>query len=139
MRKVTVFALSTCLLFGCYLLFGSGNVSEAGKGKEHEIVHTVFVSLKDNSPTERDKIVTLCKKYLAKHPGEVYFRVGPKSDSGPTKETAERENFDVGWVNVFADAAALTKYQESEELKTFRKLSEPQIKHMKVFDLANHK
>ena len=148
MHKIGMLALSSCLLLGCYLLFTGGNVSEpvqakepvqgkeAGKGKSDEIVHMVFVLLKDNSAAERDKLIAQCKKYLAQHPGQTYFRVGLKSDKGATLERGEHEKFDVGWVNVFADGAALKNYQGSKELDEFRKLTEPRIKHMKVFDVA---
>jgi hypothetical protein len=142
MRKIVVLALSSCMPLSCCLLFTGGNVSDAGQVKApgkapgDEIVHMVFVTLKENTLAERDKLIALCKKYLAQHPGQTYFRVGPKSDKGATLEPGERENFDVGWVNVFTDGAALKKYQQSADLNEFRRLTEPHIRHMKVFDVA---
>src|SRR5262249_50599735 len=58
------------------LALNSRGRTEAAEEKGPMIAHNVYFSLKDNSPASKKKLVAACKKYLDKHPGEVFFAAG---------------------------------------------------------------
>src|SRR5690348_14383250 len=63
------------------------------------LVHSVYFSLKESTPENRDKLVAACKKYLTKHPGEVYFAAGPLAEE--LKREVNDRDFDVALTIVF--------------------------------------
>ena len=73
--------------------------------------HDVFFALKDNSAAAKDKLVAACKKYLTKHPGEVFFAAGTLAED--LNRPVNDRDFDVALHIVFADRAAHDKYQDA--------------------------
>ena len=93
MRRTFVLGVATALVaVGFVALFGQ-NTTEAGKKGGMMVSHDVYFSLTDNSPKAQQVLVDLCKKHLSKHPGEVFFAVGPLADD--LKREVNDRDFDV--------------------------------------------
>ncbi|MCC6419161.1 MAG: Dabb family protein [Gemmataceae bacterium] len=98
------------------------------------IAHMVYFSLKDNSPAAKEKLVTACRKYLSKHPGEVFFAAGTlaREFDRPVND----RDFDVALHLVFRDRAAHDKYQDAPRHKQFIDENKDNWKKVRVFDSA---
>jgi hypothetical protein len=94
--------------------------------------HDVFFALKDNSPGEKKKLVEACKKYLANHPGTVFFSAGVLAED-LSREVNDRD-FDVALHVVFKNKAAHDRYQEADSHKTFIAENRENWKKVRVFD-----
>lgn len=130
MRKFLVLAGAAGLLLGGYLM-GLTQQSEAG-GKEQLLAHMVYFSLKDNSPAAKEKLVAACRKYLTKHPGEVFFAAGTLATD--LKREVNDLDFDVALHIVFKDKAAHDQYQVAERHEQFIKENKDNWKKVRVFD-----
>ncbi len=131
MRKLvvgTVLAAAITLA----LLAHSSDSTEAAPGKDPMIVHSVYFSLKDNSPQAREKLMAACKKYLTKHPGEVYFAVGSLAED--LKREVNDRDFDVNLLIVFQDRKAHDQYQAAPRHKQFIDENKDNWKKVRVFD-----
>jgi hypothetical protein len=109
-----------------------GTQGEGGKGPM--IAHMVYFSLKDNSAEAKKKLVDACKKYLSKHPGEVFFAAGTLA-TGFDRPVNDRD-FDVALHIVFRDRAAHDKYQDAPRHKQFIDENKDNWKKVRVFDSA---
>lgn len=96
------------------------------------IAHNVYFSLKDNSPAAKKKLVDACKKYLAKHPGTVFFAAGTLAED--LKREVNDRDFDVGLHLVFKNKAAHDKYQDAPLHKQFIAENKDNWKKVRVFD-----
>jgi hypothetical protein len=85
-------------------LMNRGMVDAAVADTDRPLVHNVFFTLHDSTPETRQKLVDLCKKYLTKHPGEVYFAAGPLVEE--LKREVNDRDFDVCLTIVFKNKAA---------------------------------
>ena len=113
--------------------FVSANPStEAGGTKGPMIGHMVYFSLKDSSPAAKDKLVAACKKYLAKHPGEVYFGAGTLATE--LKREVNDTDWDVALHIVFQDKKAHDAYQDAPRHKQFIDENKDNWKKVRVFD-----
>src|SRR5205807_2016389 len=81
------------------------------------IVHDVYFTLNDNSAEAKKKLVAACKKYLTKHPGEVFFAAGTLADD--LNRPVNDRDFDVGLHIVFKDKVSLDKYVDAERHMQF--------------------
>jgi hypothetical protein len=106
-----------------------------GKAKEGMLVHCVFFTLKERTPEARKKLVDACKKYLTKHPGEVFFSAGPRTED-LEREVNDRD-FDVALVIVFKDRASHDRYQDAKRHKQFIVENQPTWKKVRVFDSSD--
>jgi hypothetical protein len=122
MVTVTVLALSWNVV--------RGKDEPAKKGPR--IVHSVYFELKDKSPQAREKLVAACKKYLTKHPGEVYFAAGTLAED--LNRPVNDRDFDVNLLVVFEDKKAHDQYQEAERHKQFIEENKENWKKVRVFD-----
>jgi Stress responsive A/B Barrel Domain len=106
--------------------------SDARAQKSPQIAHMVYFSLKDGSQAEREKVVAACKKYLTKHPGEVYFSAGiiAKDVKSPVNDA----EFDVGLHIVFEDMKAFEQYRDAPRHQDFIKEGQANWKKVRVFD-----
>ena len=95
------------------------------------LAHMVYFSLHDSTPAARDRLIEACKKYLAGHPGMVFFGVGTLADY--SREVNDRD-FDVALQTVFQDRAAHDEYQVAERHKQFIEENKPGWKKVRVFD-----
>ena len=96
------------------------------------LVHNVFFSLKDNSSDAKKKLIASCKKYLTKHPGEVYFAAGPLA--ADLKREVNDSDFDVALTIVFKDKAAHDQYQDAKRHLAFIEEGKANWKKVRVFD-----
>jgi hypothetical protein len=99
---------------------------------EPMLVHSVYFSLKDNSPAEKQKLVDACKKYLSHHPGTVAFAAGTRAEE--MKRPVNDVDFDVALHIVFKDKASHDKYAEAELHKKFIEENKDNWKKVRVFD-----
>jgi hypothetical protein len=105
---------------------------QAAQAKEPLIVHSVYFALKDNSPREREKLVNACKKYLTRHPGEVYFAAGVLADE--FNRPINDRDFDVALLIVFENKKAHDQYQEAARHQQFIEENKANWKKVRVFD-----
>lgn len=106
----------------------------AADAKGPMIVHSVYFSLKDNSPQAKEKLVAACKKHLTKHPGEVFFAAGLLAEE--FNRPVNDRDFDVGLHIVFADKKAHDTYQDAERHQKFIDENKDTWKKVRVFDSA---
>jgi hypothetical protein len=132
MRKTVVVGIVAALAVAACLAFFGNGTTEAGKKGGMMLSHDVYFTLKDNSPKARQDLVDACKKYLSKHPGEVFFAAGTLVDD--LKRELNDRDFDVALHIVFKDLAAHDKYQEAERHKQFIEEGKANWKKVRVFD-----
>ena len=96
------------------------------------IVHNVFFTLHEISPSARQKLVDACRKHLTGHPGEVYFSAGILCDA-LSRPVNDRE-FDVGLHVVFRTMADHDAYQKHPRHVAFVEENKPTWKKVRVFD-----
>ena len=99
--------------------------------KSPQLAHMVYFTLNDSTPENRRKQIDLCKKYLTKHPGVVYFAVGGLAD---LKRDVNDREFDIALIVVFENRAAHDAYQTSARHLEFIKEAKPMWKKVRVFD-----
>jgi hypothetical protein len=110
----------------------AGRHGQAAEESGHMIVHDVYFTLKDSSAEARHKLVAACRKYLTKHPGEVFFAVGTMAEE--FKREVNDRDWDVGLHIVFKDKATHDQYQESQRHKEFVAENHDSFKKVRVFD-----
>jgi Stress responsive A/B Barrel Domain len=96
------------------------------------LAHNVYFTLIDDSAMARQALVAACKKYLARHPGVVFFAAGtlqpeltrPVNDLG----------FDVALHVVFDSLASHDAYQQAPDHLRFIEENKPNWKQVRVFD-----
>lgn len=132
MRKSVAIALVTALTAVGYFGLLRPATSEAGKKGETMLSHDVYFTLKDNSAKAKQTLVDACKKYLSKHPGEVFFAAGVRAEE--LKREVNDQDFDVALHIVFSDNAAQEKYQEAPRHKQFIEEQKGNWKKVRVFD-----
>ncbi len=96
------------------------------------IVHNVYFSCNEKGAEPKKKLVAGCQKYLADHPGVVYFAAGARATE--FERPVNDQDFDVALHMVFKDKAAHDKYQESEKHKQFITEFSPTLVKVRVFD-----
>ncbi len=99
---------------------------------EPQLAHMVYFTLKDKSPEAKKKLVDACKKYLAKHPGTVFFAAGTLCEE-LDREVNDRA-FDVGLHLVFKDKASHDKYQDAPLHLQFIEENKSNWEKVRVFD-----
>lgn len=107
--------------------------SESSTG---HLAHMVYFKLRDDSPANVQKLVDSCHKYLAGHPGVVYFSVGVRNPD-LAREVNVRD-FDVGLHVVFESRAAHDRYQTDERHLKFIEENKPTWASVRVFDADVH-
>jgi hypothetical protein len=96
------------------------------------LAHNVFFSLNDGSEAARAKLVTACKKYLASHPGTVFFACGTLADE--LQRPVNDRDFDVSLHVVFQTKAAHDAYQAAPLHDQFIAENKENWKKVRVFD-----
>ncbi len=99
---------------------------------EMMLAHNVFFSLHDASDAARTRLVHACKKYLADHPGTVFFACGPLASElrRPVNDLA----FDVALHLIFQNQAAHDAYQTAPLHEQFIQECKENWKNVRVFD-----
>lgn len=132
MHKLLVASLALSLLITLLAVWQGGPRSEAADAAEPMLAHMVYFTLKDNSPAAKQKLVEACKKYLAKHPGTVFFAAGTLVEE--LNRPVNDRNFDVGLHLVFKNKAAHDKYQDAPLHQQFIDENKDNWKQVRVFD-----
>ena len=96
------------------------------------VVHNVFFTLIDDSIEARRNLVDACRKYLADHPGTVYFSAGLRCES--LNRPVNDHEYDVGLHVVFRSMADHDAYQVHPRHLKFIEENKPTWKLVRVFD-----
>jgi hypothetical protein len=96
------------------------------------LAHNVYFSLKDNAAPAKKLMVEACRKYLAKHPGEVFFAAGTLAED--LERPVNDRDFDVALHIVFKSKADHDKYQEDPRHLQFIAENKGNWKKVRVFD-----
>ena len=99
---------------------------------ESLLAHNVYFSLHDNSEVAKAALVQACKKYLAQHPGVVFFACGTLNHE--LNRPVNDLTFDVALHVVFENRAAHDTYQAAPLHKKFIEESKANWKQVRVFD-----
>jgi hypothetical protein len=130
--------LAACITFGLaaftFATLETRTMPTAGAAvtAEPQLAHIVFFTLKDKSPEARQKLVAACKKYLAKHPGTVYFSAGTLCEE-LDRPVNDRE-FDVALHLVFKSKADQDRYQDASLHLQFIEENKDNWTKVRVFD-----
>ena len=104
----------------------------AGESGKLLLAHNVYFSLNDNSDAARDKLVAACHKYLAGHPGTVFFAAGTLAKE-LDRPVNDRE-FDVSLHVIFESKEAHDRYQKDARHLKFIEENTANWKKVRVFD-----
>lgn len=96
------------------------------------LVHNVYFTLKDNSPEAVAMLVAACKKYLADHPGVVFFSAGELAKD--LQRSVNDLDFDVALSVAFVDKAAHDVYQTAPKHLQFIQECRSNWEEVRVFD-----
>ncbi len=138
MRRWMIGSVALIALVAAVVTLHAGRGTEAaaqGDKKQARgplIAHNVYFALKDNSKAAKEKLVAACKKYLSKHPGEVFFAAGVVAE-GLDRPVNDRD-FDVALHIIFADRKAHDLYQDAARHKQFIDENKDNWKKVRVFD-----
>ena len=97
-----------------------------------QLAHNVFFALHDRSEPARNRLLEACRKYLAPHPGIVFFACGILADA--LRREVNDLSFDVALHIVFTDQAAHDHYQETPAHLQFIAENKDNWKGVRVFD-----
>ncbi len=132
MRKQLTCTIVLGLALAALAVLGRRERTEAADEGGSMIAHNVFFTLKDNSPAAKKKLVDACKKYLTKHPGEVFFAAGTLAED--LNRPVNDRDFDVALHIVFKDKASHDMYQDAKRHKEFIEENKDNWKKVRVFD-----
>ena len=96
------------------------------------LAHNVFFTLADKSKANREKLVAACKKYLADHPGALFFACGELAED--LRRDVNDRDFDVGLHIVFTDEASHDRYQNAARHQQFVAENKHLWSRARVFD-----
>ena len=96
------------------------------------LAHNVFFTLKDNSEAAIEKMVAACRRYLAAHPGTVFFACGTLQQD--LNRPVNDRDFDVALHIVFDSKASHDAYQETPSHQTFIAENRENWAKVRVFD-----
>ncbi|MSQ94503.1 MAG: Dabb family protein [Gemmataceae bacterium] len=96
------------------------------------LAHNVFFSLNDSSAAAKTKLVEACKKYLAQHPGTVFFACGTRATE--LHRPVNDLDFDVALHVVFQTKADHDAYQTAPLHDQFIAENKANWKNVRVFD-----
>ncbi len=96
------------------------------------LAHNVYFALHDDSPAAKQKMVAACKKYLADHPGTVFFACGTLEPE--LSRPVNVRDFDIALHVIFESRAAHDAYQDAPAHHEFIAENKPNWKEVRVFD-----
>jgi hypothetical protein len=98
------------------------------------LAHNVYFTLKDRSDEAKRALLAACRKYLAGHPGVVFFACGTLEE-GLARPVNDRD-FDVALHVVFDAKASHDAYQVAERHEQFVAENRDGWAKVRVFDSA---
>lgn len=124
MRTLTI----VCLLLGLLLSWHTA----AAQAADPMLAHDVYFTLKHDSDDAKEKLLAGCKKYLADHPGVVWFAAGILVEDH--QRDVNDQDFDVALHMVFKDKASHDKYQNADKHHKFIEEFQENWEAVRVFD-----
>ena len=124
MRTLTI----CCLLLGLLASWPTATAQAA----DPMLAHDVYFTLKNDSGDAKEKLLAGCKKYLADHPGVVWFTAGIIVKDH--KRDVNDQDFDVALHMLFKDKASHDKYQNADRHHRFIQEFEENWEAVRVFD-----
>ena len=106
--------------------------SNGGESTGTVLAHDVYFTLDDRSAEARQALVEACRKYLASHPGTVFFAAGQR-DEAKARDVNDTD-FDVSLHVYFESEEAHTAYQEDARHLEFIDKMKGNWKTVRVFD-----
>ena len=113
--------------------FFAGAYARPAAKPEPKQAHSVFFTLKDNSPEARAEFVESCKKYLTGHEGTVSVAFGTIAEDVVEPNVSVRD-FDVALLLVFENKAAGQKYLVAPRHVEFVEKNKAKFAKVRVFD-----
>jgi hypothetical protein len=132
LRRATPVVGLLLLAAVCLTQFTENQEAMAKENAEPQIAHMVFFTLKESSADNRAQLVAACDKYLADHPGVVYYSAGARADD--LTRPVNDQTFDVALHVVFQTRADHDRYQTAEKHLQFIKENKDSWKEVRVFD-----
>ena len=96
------------------------------------LAHNVFFKLKESTPATREKLTAACHKYLADHPGVVFYAAGPIAED--LDRPVNDRDWDVGLHVIFADRKSHDDYQVAPDHLKFIEENRDTWENVRVFD-----
>ncbi len=96
------------------------------------LAHNVYFALHDRSDLSRAKLVAACKKYLADHPGVIFFAAGTLAEE--LDRPVNDRDFDVALHVVFDTPANQDLYQTAPLHLKFIEEEKANWAKVRVFD-----
>jgi alpha-L-fucosidase 2 len=110
----------------------SEHTSSDRKDSNMMLAHTVFFTLKDNSPQAKQKLTEACNKYLSGHEGTVFFAAGTLAED--LQREVNQTDFDVSLHLVFKTREDHDRYQTHERHLAFIEENKENWSQVRVFD-----
>jgi quinol monooxygenase YgiN len=114
------------------MLIGIVVSAGAAVAGDAQVVHTVYFTLKDDTPENRAALVASCHEHLQGHEGTLHFAVSTLAED--MQGQANDTEFDVAISLVFEDKAALQAYSKNPRHLTFIRENMPTWAKVRVFD-----
>jgi heme-degrading monooxygenase HmoA len=96
------------------------------------LAHNVYFALNDSSDAAKGALVAACKKYLANHPGIVFFACGTLQEE--LQRPVNDRDFDVALHVVFDSLASHDAYQDAPAHLQFVAENRSGWKTVRVFE-----
>jgi hypothetical protein len=96
------------------------------------LAHNVYFTLTDNSESAKQALLAACKKYLANHPGIVFFACGTLQDE--MARPVNVRDFDVSLHVMFDSIKSHNAYQDAPIHHRFVDENRANWKQVRVFD-----
>lgn len=128
-KLIATLALSIFSLAAAIAWQGVAKSDDAKTQKN--LSHNIYFQLSDPSPENKQKLIDACNKYLAPHPGVLYFATGTICEE---KGAFADRDYDVVLVMTFKDRKALGAYARTPEHARFITETTPLFKKVRIFD-----
>jgi predicted enzyme related to lactoylglutathione lyase len=122
----------TWTLLGLIALSAAEVRAEEESSSDAMVAHNVFFTLREASREKADEMVAAMEKYLAKHPGEVYFAAAHRWQEG--QRPVHDRDWDIALHSVFRNAASLEQYEKSDRHQQFIAEYKAHFSNVRVFD-----
>lgn len=122
------------LVAGCNIGQSSCGKADSLRGAKDELMlaHNVYFTLKDDSESAKEKLITACHKYLKDHPGVEFFAAGSLAEE--LNRPVNDMDFHVGLHIVFKNEQFQNEYQTAEQHLQFIEENKDMWKEVRVFD-----
>jgi hypothetical protein len=132
MERLAMWSMVVGILTACVMVAFAAGRAEAADEQEPMLSHDVYFTLNDNSPAAKEKLIAACKKYLADHPGTVWFAAGPRAEE--FQRDVNDRDYDVALHLVFKNKAAHDQYAVHARHLQFIEENKDNWKKVRVFD-----